>query len=88
MSAVRFGGEQEWPVCGLCRQDIEYEDCFNCGGEGGRDLYEDDPVYYSPDDWEDCSECRGNGTLAWCPEHGRVDRVTFRPYVVVGSEQL
>lgn len=87
MSAVRYGQEQEFPTCGLCGREIDYEDCFNCGGEGGRELYEEDPLYYSPDDWEDCETCEGAGTLAFCPVHGVIDRVGRRPLVAVVDPQ-
>lgn len=88
--AVRFGAPEEWPVCGLpeCGREIEYEDCFDCGGEGGRDLHEEDPIAYAPGEWSTCETCDGNGTLVYCPEHGRVRRTTFRPLVVVSSEKL
>lgn len=85
--SVRYGYSTDYPVCDECGLEVEYEDCFNCGGEGGRNLYEDDPLYYSPDDWEDCSECGGGGTLIWCPDHGRLEFAARRPVLTVVDQR-
>lgn len=56
------------PTCGahdtLCRT------CWQCGGEGYFDAYEDDPLWYQPGDVEGCSTCKGTGGMHWCSECG------------------
>lgn len=89
MNAVRYAEfDPSIPLCGRCGNEVEFEECHNCGGEGGRDLYEEDPLSYAPDDWAECEECRGNGTLPWCPDCGPLRAVTFRPLIVVESDAL
>lgn len=36
-------------------------ECWNCGGEGYRDLYEEDPLWFDQDDIEECEICQGKG---------------------------
>jgi hypothetical protein len=62
--------------CGCC--DTYWEDCWNCWGKGGRDyeyLQEEDPLWYSPGDFEECTECHGAGRfemcLGKCDENGK-----------------
>ena len=55
------------PRCKCC--DMTWEDCWNCGGKGGRDgeeLMEEDPLWYSPDDLEICDVCEGKGGFWIC----------------------
>ena len=55
--------------CKKCGSSAYYEDCWKCGGEGGRDgedLMEEDPLWYSPDDFEVCDECNGTGSFKMC----------------------
>lgn len=56
--------------CGL---ELEFEDCWQCGGEGGRDLYEEDPLAFAPGEWASCTECRGVGTIPYCPDGHQID---------------
>lgn len=64
-----------WPACEVdgCGHDLEFEDCYACGGEGGEFPYESFPLEYLPDEWKSCLECSGRGTISWCPKHGRID---------------
>ena len=39
----------------------EWEDCPSCGGEGYIALYDEDPLWYDPDDIAVCSSCNGSG---------------------------
>src|SRR5690606_32189634 len=62
--------------CGCC--DTEWEDCWKCGGQGGRDdedLMEEDPLWYSPGDFETCDICDGRGgwhvCVGGCDEDGK-----------------
>jgi len=52
------GDPSECPVCG--GYAIYYE-CWDCGGDGYRELYDDDPLWYDEDDTETCSTCNGDG---------------------------
>ena len=55
--------DDDCPECGSYMQWIE---CHQCGGEGGRngeDLMSEDPLWYSPDDFEVCDIC--NGKTGW-----------------------
>lgn len=69
-----FNGVNICPRCGCCEQ--YWEDCWSCGGEGIHDdLYEEDPFWYDPGDYETCDECNGEGgfwiCLGHCDENGK-----------------
>ena len=58
------------PSCTVCQCEMEWVDCWQCGGNGGfdgDDLMEEDPMWYSEDDWEDCDICEGKGGFWQCP---------------------
>jgi len=59
--------------CGCC--SLYWEGCYNCGGEGFRELYEDDPLWYDEDDLETCDVCNGKGgfwlCIGHCDENGK-----------------
>jgi DnaJ-class molecular chaperone len=65
----------DYPTCEVpdCGCDLEFEDCWSCGGEGGEFPYESFPLEYLPDEWESCQECSGRGTISRCESHGRID---------------
>lgn len=48
-------------ICALCQNDLDWEHCDSCGGEGGHDGYEDDPLWYQPGDIVECGQCNGEG---------------------------
>jgi hypothetical protein len=55
--------------CIRCGSDLEWVDCWQCGGEGATlpgDLYEEDPLWYAPDDTEPCHICLGRGGWQLC----------------------
>lgn len=57
------------PTCPICGHHMDWVDCWQCGGKGGRDgddLTEEDPMWYDEDDWEDCDICRGAGGYFEC----------------------
>ena len=59
----------ESAYCPDCEQEVIYEKCHACMGKGGfdgDDLMEEDPLWYSPNDYERCEECNGTGTIAIC----------------------
>lgn len=81
----RYAEDIAIEICTKCRAEVEYEDCWNCGGEGGRDLYEEDPLAHAPGEWADCTECDGRGTLPFCPNCGVVES-RLREIVTVGGD--
>lgn len=60
--------EEDVPLCAVCGYEMETEECYKCFGEGGRDLYEENPVEYAPGDWENCDACEGIGYYWQCPQ--------------------
>ena len=53
--------------CSGCGGDIEWEDCWQCSGEGGYDEAESDPINYAEGEcWNRCEECKGRGGWNWC----------------------
>lgn len=78
---------REWESqCARCGSSTEPESCGRCGGEGYTDpgeLYEEDPLWYDPDDTAPCHQCGGEGgwqicvsDYDWCnlnPLPGRIE---------------
>jgi hypothetical protein len=63
-------------LCGCC--SLEWVDCWQCGGEGYTlpgDLYDEDPLWYDPEDVEPCHICHGTGghrvCFGRCDENGK-----------------
>ena len=53
--------------CDICGSGMAWEDCWQCGGEGEFDLYDEDPVNFAPGaEFEDCEECNGEGGYWVC----------------------
>lgn len=55
--------------CARCGHDVEFVTCESCGGDGHTglgELYEQDPLWYDPDDIEVCQSCLGSGGDFWC----------------------
>ena len=52
--------------CEVCGADLEWIECWQCLGDGGFDLYEEDPIFYAPGDRESCDECGGQGGWLGC----------------------
>lgn len=66
-----------YPTCEVCGSLLEHEDCWQCGGKGGRDgedLMDEDPFWYDEDDWEECDICEGKGGYWVCPNAAQHDR--------------
>lgn len=62
--------EDDCVYCKDCGEEMEWQECWSCGGEGGRgweDLQFEDPLWFSPDDFIDCDECEGKGGMWICP---------------------
>lgn len=59
--------DDEGPACTICGCEMDAEECYKCHGDGGRDLYEENPIEYAPGDWEHCDECKGIGYYWQCP---------------------
>jgi hypothetical protein len=68
--------------CARCGGSTVWHDCWNCD-DGYIELYDEDPLWYDPDDIEACDVCRGRGgwnccgnEAEWCQAHplpGRED---------------
>lgn len=56
------------PTCPTCgSDDVEWERCWHCGGEGEFDAHDEDPVNYAEgEEYERCSECGGSGGYLVC----------------------
>jgi hypothetical protein len=55
--------------CTHCGQELDYEECDQCGGDGYFDdewLMEEDPLWYQPGDTEACTQCGGEGGWHYC----------------------
>jgi hypothetical protein len=61
-----YRGSDGAMTCALCDCEMEWYDCSACGGEGGHDGYEDDPLWYNPGDIVPCCQCGGEGGTWWC----------------------
>lgn len=53
-------------ACAACGGEVEWEECNACGGEGGTDGYEEDPLWYHPGEIARCPCCDGRGGEYWC----------------------
>ncbi len=61
--------KEEDGFCLECGQELAWEDCWSCGGEGGDDgdeLMSEDPLWYSQDDFRECDVCNGKGGYEIC----------------------
>lgn len=56
--------------CPNCRNPTFTITCSECGGEGGHDGYEEDPLWYDEGEIIPCDWCRGEGYHHWCPRCG------------------
>lgn len=63
MNAEEYVDDNVYCECG---QVCDWEDCDKCGGEGFHELYEEDPLWYSPGDTEPCDQCDGKGGWWLC----------------------
>jgi hypothetical protein len=53
-------------ICASCGYEAEWEECNACGGEGGHDGYEEDPLWYQPGELAPCPQCNSRGGDWWC----------------------
>lgn len=59
---VREEMDDDYPCCGHCGGGVDWELCTAIGCEDGYiDVYEEDPLWYSPGDMEACDMCEGKG---------------------------
>ena len=69
--------EYDEPGCPICGGSMFWEDCWQCGGQGYRELYDEDPLWYDEDDTEECDICDGKGGYYICldaKQHDADDR--------------
>lgn len=57
-------------TCPKCGEQLVSAECSDCGGEGGHDGYEEDPLWYDYGDMIPCDLCSGRGYHCWCRECG------------------
>lgn len=62
--AETHGDDCLCPTCECCCRT--WSDCWSCGGEGGENRSEDDPIQFAEDDWLRCEWCRGKGGGLYC----------------------
>lgn len=69
LKKVTYGnGEEDW-VCAKCgSDDLDFEECDCCWGEGEIDEYEEDPINADPGDLRPCYDCGGEGGWHHCRE--------------------
>lgn len=75
------------PTCGeaygypCCELFDEWETCYECGGDGFFELYDEDPLYYARGETEPCHFCGGQGgwSRQWCPGGCRQGEPHGRP---------
>ncbi len=54
------------PSCSICGSDMYWDECDYCGGEGYREVCEEDPLWYDDDETETCDWCHGKGGHWFC----------------------
>jgi hypothetical protein len=63
-----WDGDDPCPRCG--HYYTSYRKCEYCDDGIVDDLYEEDPLWYDPGDWEYCQHCHGKGYYSWCRNCG------------------
>ncbi len=60
--------DEDGPTCPKCgSDDVQWEKCWVCYGEGQFDMHEEDPINYAEDEeYERCEECGGCGGHMFC----------------------
>lgn len=64
-----YEDEPGGPYCEHCGEELDREECDQCGGEGYFDwetLQDEDPLWYQPGDTERCEQCSGKGHWWLC----------------------
>lgn len=61
-----YRGSDGAMTCALCNCEMEWEECSACGGDGGFDGYEEDPLWYAPGELAPCPQCDSGGGAWWC----------------------
>lgn len=69
MIAERDEWDDYGKPCPVCGGEMDWTDCDACDGDGSRDVFEDDPLWYQPGDTEPCQTCNGEG--GWWVCHNR-----------------
>lgn len=59
------------PECPRCGNATDWLPCWNCGGDGGFDGYDDDPLWYDEGDVIVCGHCHGTGGWWMCGRCGQ-----------------
>lgn len=68
MGKLDYGPMEEPESCPICGAELDWIDCEMCGGQGGFDAWEEDPINFWPgEDWVVCEFCKGEGGYLGCP---------------------
>jgi hypothetical protein len=85
---------RQWDCqCARCGSSLEWEPCGACGGEGitaPGELYELDPLWYSPDDYSECHQCGGDAAYQFCvssPEWCEAHPIIGRESIASGTPE-
>lgn len=69
MSDYQQDYETRCPHCG--HSPTHWRECQELGcNEGQIDVFDEDPLWYSPGETETCTACYGTGIEQWCPKCG------------------
>ena len=69
------GEPDEHEFCSMCGTQLEWVQCYECGGEGDFDANDEDPVNFAPgEEYETCQLCRGRGGWLDCPASERHEK--------------
>lgn len=67
---VEYDSKRDVQVCSncgdLCESQYEKVECWNCGGDGEFDGFEEDPLWYDDGDTYSCHICEGRGSWLVC----------------------
>ena len=68
----------DYDLCARCGEPLEWEDCWQCFGEGGFDRYAEEPLEALPGEYERCTVCDGEGGYMQCPTPHRHREASYR----------
>lgn len=79
-NVIDMDAGSQGPACKVCGNDLWWEECGACGGEGDYDLYDEDPLYYDEGDTGPCPQCGGTGGWYICLNYSNHVQPTEPPF--------